>query len=97
MFKSYEVKKNTGRITNVRVLDVDLALGKITVWHKKHEPGRVLDKITTFFVTKDAQIKDVYGRALQLSNIKPDSRVSVDYVKESDCRLIASYLVVAVK
>ena len=85
------------RISNVSVLDVELTTGKLTVWRKKHESERAVDVLTTFFVTKGAQIKDIYGNIMSLSKIKPGSRVSVDYVKEKDGRFIASNIVVTVQ
>ena len=91
------MNKKIERISNVSVLDVELATGKLTVWRKKDEPGRVVDVLTSFFVAKGAQIKDVYGSTSLLSKIKPGSRVSVDYVKEKDGRFIASNIVVTVK
>lgn len=91
------MNKKIERISNVSVLDVELATGKLTVWRKKHEPERVADVLTAFFVAKGAQIKDVYGSALYLSRIKPGSSVTVDYVKEKDGRFIASNIVVTVK
>ena len=97
MPRSYEANKKIERISNVSVLDIELTLGKLTVWRKKHESGRMVDVLTTFFVAKGTQIKDVYGSALHLSRIKPGSRVSVDYVKEKDGRFIASNVVVTVK
>jgi hypothetical protein len=97
MPRSYEVNKKIERISNVSVLDVEFATGKLTVWHKKHESERAVDVLTTFFVAKGAQIKDVYGSALHLSRVKPGSRVTVDYVKEKDGRFIASNIVVTVK
>jgi hypothetical protein len=97
MPRSYEVNKKIERISNVSVLDVELATGKLTVWRKKHEPGRAIDVLTTFFVAKGAPIKDVYGSALHLSRIKPGSSVTVDYVKGKDGRFIASNIVVTVK
>ena len=97
MPRSYEVNKKIERISNVSVLDVELATGKLTVWRKKHEPERAVDVLTTFFVAKGAQIKDVYGHIMPLSKIKPGSSVTVDYVKEKDGRFIASNIVVTVK
>jgi hypothetical protein len=97
MPRSYEANKKIERISNVSVLDVELPTGKLTVWRKKHEPERVVDILTTFFVAKGAQIKDVCDNTLLLSKIKPGSRVSVDYVKEKDGRFIASNIVLTVK
>jgi hypothetical protein len=97
MPRSYEANKKIERISNVSVLDVELATGKFTVWRKKHESERVVDVLTTLFVAKGAQIKDVYGSVLSLSKIKPGSSVTVDYVKEKDGRFIASNIVVTVK
>ncbi|MCM8792519.1 MAG: hypothetical protein NC826_05215 [Candidatus Omnitrophica bacterium] len=85
------------RISNVSVLDVELATGKLTVWRKKHEPGKVVDVLTTFFVAKHAQLKDVYGHIVPFSKIKPGTRVTVDYVKEKDGRFIASNIAVTLK
>ena len=91
------MNKKIERISNISVLDVELTTGKLTVWRKKHEPGRVVDVLTTFFVAKHTQVKDVYGNIIPLSRIKPGSRVTVDYVKEKDGRFIASNIVVTVK
>ena len=91
------MNKKIERISNVFVLDLELATVKLTVWRKKHEPERAVDVLTTFFVAKGAQIKDVYGGTLFLSKIKPGSRVSVDYAKEKNGRFIASNIVVTVK
>ena len=91
------MNKKIERISNVSVLDIELATGKLTVWRKKHEPGRAVDVLTTFFIAKSAQIKDVYGSTLLLSKIKPGSRVTVDYIKDNDGRFIASNIVVTVK
>jgi len=95
--QNYEVNKKIERINNVPVLDVELSTEKLTVWRKKHEPGRVVDVLTTFFVANNAQIKDVCGHIIHLSRIKPGSRVTVDYVKESSGRLVASNIVVTLK
>ena len=97
MSRSYEVNKKIERISNVSVLDVELTTGKLTVWRKKHEPERAVDVLTTFFVAKHAQLKDVYGHIIPLSKIKPASSITVDYVKEKDGRFIASDIVVTVK
>jgi len=97
MPRSYEVNKKIERISNVSVLDVELTTGKLTVWRKKDELERVVDVLTTFFVAKGAQIKDVYGHIMPLSRIKPGSSVTVDYVKEKDGRFVASNIVVTVK
>jgi hypothetical protein len=97
MPRSYEVNRKIERISNVSVLDVELTTGKLTVWRKKHESGRVVDVLTTFFLAKHAQLKDVYGHIILFSKIKPGSSVTVDYVKEKDGRFIASNIVVTVK
>jgi hypothetical protein len=97
MFEKDRVIKKISRITNASVLYVKLATGELTIWRKKHEPGRIIDMLTTFFVIVNAHIKDTNGKALELSKIKPGSRVSVDYVKEKDGRFIASNIVVIVK
>ncbi len=91
------MNKKIERISNVSVLDVELTTGKLTVWRKKYAPERAVDVLTTFFVAKGAQIKDVYGHIIPLSKIKPGSSVTVDYVKEKDGRFIASNIVVTVK
>ena len=91
------MNKKIERISNVSVLDVESATGKLTVWRKKHEPERAADVLTTFFVAKHVRVKDVYGNIIPLSRIKPGSSVTVDYVKEKDCRFIASNIVVTVK
>lgn len=91
------MNKKIERISNVSVLDVELATGKLTVWRKKHESGRVVDVLTTFFIVKHTQLKDVYGHIIPFSKIKPGSRVTVDYVKEKDGRFIALNVVVTVK
>jgi len=91
------VNKKIERISNISVLDIELATRKLTVWRKKNETDRVVDVLTTFFVAQDAQIKDIYGCTFILSKIKSGCRVSVDYVKEKDGRFIASNIVVIVK
>jgi len=91
------VNKKIERISNVSVLDVELATGKLTIWRKKYELEKTVDVLTTFFVVEGTQIKDVYGSTLHLSRVKPGSRVSVDYVKEKDGRFIVSSIVVIVK
>jgi len=91
------MNKKIERISNVSVLDVELSTGKLTVWRKKHGLEGAVDVLTTFFMAKSVQIKDVYGSTLPLSKIKPGSRVRVDYVKEKDGRFIASNIVVTVK
>jgi len=91
------VNKKIERISNVSVLDVESATGKLTVWRKKYAPERAVDVLTTFFVAKGTQIKDVYGNIISFSKIKPGSSVTVDYVKEKDGRFIASNIVVTVK
>ena len=53
--------------------------------------------LTTFFVVVNAHIKDTNGKALELFNIKPGSRVTVDYVQESSGRLVASNIIVTSK
>ena len=95
--QGYEVNKKIERINDASVLDVELSTEKLTVWRKKHEPGRVVDVLTTFFVARDAQVKDVYGHIMHLSRVKPGSRVTVDYVKESSGRLVASNIIVTPK
>ena len=97
MPRSYEVKKKIERISNVSVLDVELATGKLTVWRKKYDPERVVDVLTTFFLAKYVQVKDVSGHSILLSKIGPASIVTVDYVKEKDGRFVASNIVVTVK
>ena len=97
MPRNYEMNKKIERISNVSVLDVELSIGKLTVWRKKHEPERAVDVLTTFFVAKGAQVKDVHGNIMPLSKIKPGSSVTVDYVKEKDGRFVASNIVVTVK
>jgi len=97
MLEKDRVIKRTLRIANVPVLHVKLATGELTIWRKKHEPGRIIDMLTTFFVVVNACIKDTNGKALELSNIKPGSRVTVDYVKESSGRLVASNIIVTPK
>ena len=94
MFEKDRIIKKTSRITNTPVLHVKLATGELTIWRKKHEPGRIIDMLTTFFVIVNAHIKDTNGKALEFSNIKPGSRVTVDYVKESSGRLVASDIIV---
>ena len=91
------MNKKIERINNVSVLDVELSTEKLTVWRKKHEFGRIIDVLTTFFVAKDVQIKDVHGHIIHFSRIKPGSRVTVDYVKESSGRLVASNIIVTPK
>jgi uncharacterized Fe-S center protein len=97
MSRSFKMDKKIERISNVFVLDVELATGKLTVWRKKLELGRVIDVLTTFFVAKTVQIKDIYGNKLPLFKIKPKSRVIVDYVKEKDGRFIVLNVVVITK
>lgn len=97
MLRNYEMNKKIERISNVSVLDVELTTGKLTVWRKKYEPERAADVLTTFFVAKGAQIKDVCGHIMPLSKIKPGSSITVDYVKEKDGRFIASNIVVTLK
>jgi len=96
MLKKYTDKK-TETISNASVLGVKLNRRELTVWRKKHEGGKAADILTTFFVVTNARIKDTIGKALELSNIKPGSRVTVDYVKESSGRLVASNIVVTPK
>ena len=91
------MNKKIERISNVSVLDVELTTGKLTVWRKKHELERVVDVLTTLFVAKHVQVKDVYGNIIPLSKIKPGSSVTVDYVKEKDGRFISSNIVITVK
>ena len=67
------------------------------MWRKKHEGGKTVDILTTFSVMVKVHIKDTNGKALGLSNIKPGSRVTVDYVKESSGRLVASNIIVTPK
>ncbi|PIQ90598.1 MAG: hypothetical protein COV71_03680 [Candidatus Omnitrophica bacterium CG11_big_fil_rev_8_21_14_0_20_41_12] len=91
------MNKKIERINNVSVLDIELALGKLTVWRKKIEFGRAVDVLTTFFVAETVQIKDVYGSKLPFFKIRPGSRVNVDYVKEKDGRFIVLNVVVITK
>jgi len=97
MLEKDRVIKGTSRIINASVLHVKLATGELTIWREKHEPGRIIDMLTTFFVVTNARIKDTNGKALGLSNIKPGSRVTVDYVKENSGRLVASNIIVTPK
>ena len=97
MPRNYEVNKKIERINNVSVLDVELSSRNLTVWRKKHDPERTVDVLTTIFVAKGAQIKDVYGHIMPLSKIKPGSSVTAGYVKEKDGRFIASNIVVTAK
>ena len=82
------------RIKNVSVLDVSLATGRLTVWRKKYEPDKVSDVLTTFFVAVDAEIQDTGGNALSLSRIKARNRVTVDYTRDNDGRLVVSNVIV---
>jgi len=91
------VDKKIERINDASVLDVELSTEKLTVWRKKHEPGKVVDVLTTFFVVKNAQVRDINGNITYLSRVKPGSRVTVDYVKESSGRLVASNIIVTPK
>ena len=91
------MNKKIERIIDASVLDVELSTEKLTVWRKKHEPGKVVDVLTTFFVVKNAQVRDINGNITYLSRVKPGSRVTVDYVKESSGRLVASNIIVTPK
>ena len=91
------MNKKIERISNISVLDVESTTGKLTVWRKKHEPDRVVDVLTTFFVAKHIQVKDAYGDIIPLFKIKPGSSVTVDYAKEKDGRFIALNIIVIVK
>jgi len=91
------VDKKIERINDASVLDVELSTEKLTVWRKKHEPGKVVDVLTTFFVVKNAQVRDINGNITHLSRLKPGSRVTVDYVKENSGRLVASNIIVTPK
>jgi len=91
------VNKKIERINDASVLDVELSTEKLTVWRKKHEPGRVVDVLTTFFVIKNTQVRDIHGHITHLSRVKPGSRVTVDYIKESSGRLVASNIIVTPK
>jgi predicted HAD superfamily phosphohydrolase len=91
------VNRKIERISNVSVLDIELTTSKLTVWRKKHESGRTVDVLTTFFVAKGAQIKDVHGHIIPLSKIKPGTGITVDYAKEKDGRFVASNILVTVK
>lgn len=91
------MNKKIERISNVSVLDVELATGKLTVWRKKQGLEGAVDVLTTFFVARGARIKDMYGSMLPFSKIKPGSRVRIDYAKEKDGRFIASNIVVTIK
>lgn len=82
------------RIKNVSVLDVSLDIGGLTVWRKKYEPDKASDVLTTFFVAVDAKIQDTNGNALSLSQIKARNRVTVDYARDNDGRLVASNVIV---
>ena len=95
--QNYAVNKKIERINDASVLDVELSTEKLTVWRKKHEPGRVVDVLTTFIVVKNAQVRDINGNITYLSRLKPGSRVTVDYVKESSGRLVASNIIVTPK
>lgn len=97
MLNKYEDNKKTKRINNVLVLNVKLATGELTVWRKKHEAGRITDILTAFFVIVSARIKDVKGKVLTLSDIKPGSRVTIDYVRESSGRFVAFNIMVVTK
>jgi len=89
------MKEKIKRISNVSVLAVELTTGRLTVWRKKHEPERMVDVLTTFFLAKDVQVKDAHGYIIPFSKIKPGSRVTIDYVKQEDGRFIASNIAVA--
>ena len=97
MLEKDRVIKGTSRIINASVLHVKLATGELTIWREKHEPGRIIDMLTTFFVAANAHIKDTDGKKVELSRIKPGSRVTVDYIKESTGRLVASNIIVTSK
>jgi len=96
MLKKYADKK-TETISNASVLGVKLNRRELTVWRKKHEGGKTADILTTFFVMVKAHIKDINGKALELLDIKPGARVTVDYTKESSGRYVASNIVVTLK
>jgi hypothetical protein len=85
------------RIKNVSVLDMSLATDRLTVWRKKYEPDRVSDVLTTFFVAVDAKIQDTSGNALSLSQIKARNRITVDYTRDNDGRLVVSDIIVTSK
>lgn len=97
MYKRREINRKMERISNVSVLGVDLTQSKLTVWRKKHDSGRIIDVLTTFFVVKNTQIKDMHSNTLYLTSIKPKDRVTVDFVKEKDGRFIASNVVMVAK
>jgi len=96
MLKKYADKK-TETISNASVLGVKLNRRELTVWRKKHEGGKTADILTTFFVTGSAHIKDTNGKALELLDIKPGARVTVDYTRESSGRYVASNIIVTPK
>lgn len=81
-------------IKDAPVLDVQLATGKLTVWRKKYEFDRVSDVLTTFFVAVDAKIQDTKGNILSLSQIKPKNRITINYKRDNDGRLVASNVIV---
>lgn len=83
-------------IKNVKVLEVGLATGKLIVWCKKYESDRVVDVLLTFFVAVEAKIQDISGNALTLSQVKVKNRITIDYTRDDDNRLVASNVVVVV-
>lgn len=78
---------------NVMILDIDPAKGKLTIYRKKREAGKVTYMLTTVFVEAKAKIKDANGKRLKLSGIKPRDRATLDYAIESGM-LIASNIII---
>jgi hypothetical protein len=80
------------RFWNTEVFNVDITKNELVIRRKKREAGKVTDLLTTFFVLPGAQIKDKAGKDLKLSDVKPGSKVTMDYLKESDGKLAAAII-----
>jgi hypothetical protein len=80
------------RLWNTKVFNVDSTKNEIVSRRKKREAEKVIDLLTTFFVLPGVQVKDKASKDLKLSDLKPGSKVTMGYLKESDGKLAAAII-----
>lgn len=76
------------RALDVKVAKVDLYANRMVIRQDKIKTGRIEPIRTVFNVDINTIITNKYNRSLKLADIKVGKRVSVDFIKTKDKKLL---------
>jgi len=77
------------RILDVKVAKVDLGANKLVIKRKKVRAGKAGFLKNIFVVETSTLITDKDNRTITLSEIKVGSRITIDFMKTQDKKLLA--------